>query len=84
MSRVASAMEQSINDIGIIFDLHKADMDDDIDLTEYIEDSIQFVQFIVALEENLGIEIPDELLNIELLTSWNGLSSLLEDLLIKK
>ena len=67
-------------DIGILFSFMDADTDD-IDLTEYIEDSVQFVQFIVALEDNLNIEIPDALLNFELLTSWNGFKSMLEDIL---
>ena len=80
MDKISLAIEQSINDIGIVFSFMDADTDD-IDLTEYIEDSVQFVQFIVALEDNLNIEIPDALLNFELLTSWNGFKSMLEDIL---
>ena len=80
MDKISLAIEQSINDIGILFSFMDADTDD-IDLTEYIEDSVQFVQFIVALEDNLNIEIPDALLNFELLTSWNGFKSTLEDIL---
>lgn len=80
MDKISFAIEQSINDIGILFSFMDADTDD-IDLTEYIEDSVQFVQFIVALEDNLNIEIPDALLNFELLTSWNGFKSMLEDIL---
>jgi acyl carrier protein len=80
MDKISLAIEQSINDIGILFSFMDADTDD-IDLTEYIEDSVQFVQFIVALEDNLNIEIPDALLNFELLTSWNGFKSMLEDIL---
>lgn len=34
--------------------------DIDIDLAECIEDSIQYVALIVAIEEELGISIPDE------------------------
>lgn len=80
MDKISLAIERSINDIGILFSFMDADTDD-IDLTEYIEDSVQFVQFIVALEDNLNIEIPDALLNFELLTSWNGFKSMLEDIL---
>lgn len=80
MDKISLAIEQSINDIGILFSFMDADTDD-IDLTEYIEDSVKFVQFIVALEDNLNIEIPDALLNFELLTSWNGFKSMLEDIL---
>lgn len=35
---------------------------DDIDLHEYIADSMQYVYFIVELEKKLGIELPDEAL----------------------
>lgn len=80
MDKIKDAIEQSINDIGVIFSFQDTDTDD-IDLTEYIEDSIQFVQFIVALEDNLNIEIPNELLNLDLLTSCNGFGSLLQDII---
>lgn len=79
MNKVNLAIEKAINDIGIIFNFQQADTND-IDLTEFIEDSVHFVQFIVALEDNLDIEIPNELLNFQLLTSWNGFSSMVEEI----
>ena len=47
-------------DMGILV----PDDNNDIDLSEYIIDSLQFISFIVEIENKFGIEIPDELLNI--------------------
>jgi len=38
------------------------DYADDIDVTNLLEDSIQFISIIVRLEEEFSIEIPSELL----------------------
>ena len=57
------------------------DDNNDIDLSEYIIDSLQFISFIVEIENKFGIEIPDELLNIENLKSLNGFSQLIENIL---
>ena len=35
---------------------------DDVDLDTYIEDSIQFMSFVVAIEEAFNIEFPAEML----------------------
>lgn len=54
---------------------------DDIDLHEYIADSMQYVYFIVKLEKKLGIELPDEALLYDNLTSLNGFSHFIVKLL---
>lgn len=80
MDKISVAIENAINDIGVIFSMEQDMIGfEDLDLTEYIEDSVKFLQFIVALEDQLDIEIPDELLNIEILRSFNGFSSLLKE-----
>lgn len=80
MNKISVAIENAINDIGVIFSMEQDMIGfEDLDLTEYIEDSVKFLQFIVALEDQLDIEIPDELLNIEILRSFNGFSSLLKE-----
>ena len=48
------------------------DTGEDIDLREYLVDSIQYVYFIVELEERLGVELPDEILIYDNLASLNG------------
>lgn len=44
-------------------------IDEQTDLREYIIDSIQFVNFIVDLENYFGIQIDDGYLNYDLLQS---------------
>ncbi len=50
----------------------------DFAISDYIYDSIMFIQFILAIEERLGIELLDDFLDIELLKSANGFSEKLE------
>lgn len=68
---------QSLSLIGIIVDY---DGKEDINLSEYIEDSIIFVQFIVEVEDQLGINIPDYLLSLDLLESLNGFAEMISEI----
>ena len=54
-----------LDELGIIVDT----MQDDFDLQEYIFDSFTFINFVMGIEKHLNIEIPDELLLIENMTS---------------
>lgn len=56
---------------------------EDLSLEEYIEDSFQFITFISNLEERLDIEFPVELINFEVLSSFNGFCNSLEELIHK-
>ncbi|MBS5733276.1 MAG: acyl carrier protein [Clostridiales bacterium] len=67
-----------LSNIGILIDDQMETFD--VDLTEYILDSIQFVSFIVELERELNIEFPDELLLYDNIRSLNGFISLIEHL----
>ena len=58
----------------IIFD----EMDEDFSISEYIYDSITFVQFILAIESEIGMDLPDDFLNIELLDSAKGFAEKLD------
>lgn len=60
---------ESLNDMG--FDLSIND-NGDIDLRDYIQDSIMFISTIVKLEEELQIEIPDEMLLFDNFASLNA------------
>lgn len=53
---------------------------DDIDLTEYIVDSIQFVSMVINIEEELGVVLPDEFLLIDNFRSIIGLVNQLKEL----
>lgn len=57
-------------DAGIYVDCEEKD---DINISNYIKDSIQFISIIVAMEEKLEIEIPDELLALDTFSSFNHL-----------
>lgn len=67
-----------LSNIGILIDEQMETFD--VDLTEYILDSIQFISFIVELERELNIEFPDELLLYDNICSLNGFISLIENL----
>lgn len=56
----------ALDEIGIIID----NAEEEFDLQEYITDSIAFITFIVNIEKQLGIEIPDELLRIDKMHSF--------------
>ena len=51
---------------------------DDFAISDYISDSMMFIQFIVAIEEEFGKELPDDFLDYELLSSARGFVKKLE------
>ncbi|MCL1794568.1 MAG: acyl carrier protein [Oscillospiraceae bacterium] len=55
----------------------------DFDIRDYVGDSLQFIDFIVRIEEKLKFELSDDFLDYDLLSSANGFSnkvfSFLED-----
>ena len=58
----------------IIFDEHQ----DDFAIDEYIFDSVEFIQFIVSIEEEIGHDLPDDFLNMEILCSARGFAAKLD------
>ena len=48
------------------------DEKNDFAISDYIQDSVSFMIFIISVEEELGAELPDDFLNFELLDSANG------------
>lgn len=50
--------------------------EEDLDLREYLADSLQYVYFIVEMETRLGGELPDEVLIYENLASVNGFANM--------
>lgn len=53
---------------------------EDVDLETYIEDSIQFMSFIVKLEQIFNIEFPPELLLFENFKTINNISLIIEEM----
>ena len=62
----------------IIFDaLQEVDIliefsEEDVDLRDYFQDSVQYISFAVNLEQRLNIEIPDELLSLDSMASFHN------------
>ena len=76
------AIFKALEGIGLSFPDDEKNSDDDIDLTEYIMDSLQFISFVTGLEEQLGIEIPDEYLNPKSIQSSKAFIEILKDEII--
>jgi len=51
----------------------------DFDLAEYLFDSLQYITFIIHIEETLNIVVPDELLTAENLHSFNHFANAIEE-----
>lgn len=62
--------------MGIVVDENEGD----IDLKEYIIDSLQFMSTIVEIERIFLIEFPDELLTYSVFDSLNGLVNIIDTL----
>jgi|GEM_PF-2211365 len=60
--------------VGIFID---GNSQDDIDLTEFNLDSLSFISFVVDLEEQLNVTLPDSFLQYDVLKSLKGLTSLI-------
>lgn len=67
-----------LEDMGILVIKNQ---EEDINLQDYITDSLQFITFIIELEKAFDIEMPDELLLYENIRSLDGLTSLIEEIL---
>ena len=61
--------KRAVLDCLLLSDVHWHDLTDDvieeISMTELTGDSISFVMFIIALEERLQMQLPDELLLLD-------------------
>ena len=68
-----------LEDNGIYID--RKQIGDDIGLREYIADSLQFISFIVEIENSLNIEFPDEILLFDKIASLNGFSNAIKSIL---
>ncbi len=54
------------------------DQEQDFDIRDYISDSIQFMDFIVRIEDKLQIELSDNFLDYDLLLSSVALANKIE------
>ena len=73
---IKNKMIEILNNLGN--SITELDGETDIDLQEYIVDSLQFISFILSVEESFGIEFPDEMLQIENIKSLNAFCDIVE------
>jgi acyl carrier protein len=64
-----------LENVGLLIDSESEEQ-----LIEIVDDSILFISFVVELEEEFGVEIPDELLTMECFRNTHELCILLENL----
>lgn len=69
---------ESLKEIGVT--LYLEDFQEDFNLQDYIVDSLQFVSFIVMVENRLNITFPDDLLTYDTISSSEAFLDLLERL----
>lgn len=67
-------MTDVILDLGIYVDKDEFNKKD-VDMREYIKDSMTFISFFIGMEDALEIELPDTLLSFESLISSDSLSN---------
>lgn len=57
-----------LQETGILIDRSE----EDIDLRDFFQDSVQYISFVVNLEQRLGIEIPDDMLLLDSMASFHN------------
>ena len=67
-------------DAGIFADINNNISENDIDIRDFINSSLQFISIIVSIEEKFNIEFPDEHLIIDTFSSVKNLISIIESL----
>lgn len=77
LQEVKQTVYETLLEAGIMID----SIEEDFDLQDFIQDSIQFISFIVSLEEKLNIEIPDEMLTFDEVVSFNNFCQRIYDVL---
>ena len=70
-----------IKALGEVFIYLEEDETDNVDLELFIESSIQFISFLIALENMFGIEIPSELLLFDNFKYLDNICIIIEELL---
>ena len=66
----------------ILYDMgFSIDSENDVNLLEYGMDSLQFIEFVVSVEEEFDIIIPDEALLMDNISSLNGFITYIESII---
>lgn len=67
-------IKKLIYDVLIDMGIYIEKNEQDVDLTEYILNSLDYISFFIEIEDALGIELPDELLLIDNIKSMDAFS----------
>lgn len=73
MEKVRESILKFFEENGVCIDINSST--GDVDLREYLIDSMQYIYFLVELERILNTELPDEVLLYENLSSLNGFAN---------
>ncbi len=77
-------IKEKINKVLINFGIININNEPDICLLDYLSDSLQLMEFLCEIEEELGIELDDDIISYEIFYSLNGFCELLESMINKK
>lgn len=73
---VVETVTKCLENIGVIIETTNLEISD-VNIIEYNIDSLDFISFLVDLEERLDIIIPEEILRYDILQSLNGFVNLI-------
>ena len=75
--KIKEEIVQALNNVGLFFTIEELEVEN---IGELIPDSLTYISFIVELEQAFGIDIPDEYLLPERLSSLNGIVEIINKL----
>ena len=76
-SKIKEEIVQALNNVGLFFTIEELEVEN---IGELIPDSLTYISFIVELEQAFDIDIPDEYLLPERLSSLNGIVEIINEL----
>ena len=79
--RIRDVVKNTLIQVGAYLEGIDEDISNDINIHDYIQDSVQFITFIVLLEEKLEVSIPDELLMYNSIASFDAFCLELENIM---
>lgn len=80
---IASQILDCLSETGIELKYDTKEEVQNLDIREFLEESLDFINFIVSLEEKIGMELPDEFLAFDAITTVKLMAEYIVDLLFK-
>ena len=81
---VENSIIEVMNQVGMFIDLNTDSDNDDVDLREFIQNSVQFISFVLELENVFNIVLPNQYLLIDNFSSLKAIALNIEELLLNK